>query len=74
MAIDDPWERKAHFEKHGTWPMTSRQEKEAIARNKKSREFMEGTSKGPSEVERARARDRLQKENEKKNQLPLDFD
>ena len=74
MAIDDPWARKAHYEKTGKWPMTSRQEKEAIAKNKRAREFKESLAKGPHPVERANALIRLQKENEKKNQLPFDFD
>jgi len=74
MAIDEPWARKEHFEKHGTWPMTSRQEKEAIARNKRSREFQESLG-GPREViQRANAYVKKQQENERKNQLPIDFD
>lgn len=41
MAVDDKWARKAHFEATGKWPMTTRQERNAIRKNKRAREFKE---------------------------------
>lgn len=49
MAIDDKWARKAHYEKTGKWPMTSGQERRAIRKNKRDREFRESLG-GPQQV------------------------
>jgi len=35
MAVDDRYERKRIYEQTGKWPSTSKQEKEAIAKNKR---------------------------------------
>ena len=39
MAMDDKWARKREFEKTGTWPATSGQEKKAVAENRKADEI-----------------------------------
>lgn len=37
----DYWSRKEHFEKYGKWPSTPKQEKDAVAKNKRDREISE---------------------------------
>lgn len=41
MAVDDKWGRWEHYQKTGKFPMTTRQERNAIRKNKRAREFKE---------------------------------
>jgi|LauGreDrversion4_2_1035121.scaffolds.fasta_scaffold84941_1 hypothetical protein len=41
MAADDKWERWNEYQNTGKFPKTSRQQRDAIGKNKRAREFFE---------------------------------
>ena len=69
MAVDDKWGRWTHYQKTGKWPMTTRQERNAIRKNKRDREFAESAGGAAEVVGRINARLKEQADQEAQNRL-----
>jgi hypothetical protein len=70
MAVDDKWGRWSHYQKTGKWPMTSRQERGAIRKNKRDREFQKSLGKvTESPVAKANRLRQEQEERDSQNRL-----
>lgn len=69
MAVDDKWGRWEHYQKTGKFPMTTRQERNAIRKNKRAREFRESTGGAAEVVGRINQRLKEQADREAQNRL-----
>lgn len=69
MANDDKWSRWDEYQKTGKWPQTSRQERDAIGKNKKARIFRETLGQGEHPVTKANREIKEQQEREAQNRL-----